>query len=119
MGSTMRRGEIRVVDFEPGVGSEAGKRRPAVLVSNDAANAVVDRLGHGVVTVVALTSNVEEVGRFQTLLDADATGLRRDSKAQAEQLRSVAIQRVGPVIGRVTRGSMRELDEALRVQLAL
>lgn len=48
----MLRGEIRLTDLEPARGSEAGKRRPAVIVSNDRANAVVERLGRGVVTVV-------------------------------------------------------------------
>jgi mRNA interferase MazF len=46
----MLRGEIRLVDLEPARGSEAHKRRPAVIVSNDAANATAARLGRGVIT---------------------------------------------------------------------
>ena len=52
----MRRGEVRLVDLEPVRGSEASKRRPAVLVSNDRANATAARLGRGVVTVVPVLS---------------------------------------------------------------
>ncbi|MEI4273414.1 type II toxin-antitoxin system PemK/MazF family toxin [Klenkia sp. LSe6-5] len=115
----MRRGEIRLVDLEPVRGSEANKQRPAVLVSNDRANATASRLGRGVVTVVPVTSNVSRVFSFQTLLPAERTGLRQDSKAQAEQVRSVALQRIGPVLGQVPPDLMRDLDDALRVHLQL
>ncbi len=115
----MRRGEVRLVDLEPVRGSEASKRRPAVLVSNDRANATAARLGRGVVTVVPVTSNVSRVFAFQTLLPADRTGLSADSKAQAEQVRSVAVERIGAVLGQVPVDLMRELDEALRVHLQL
>ena len=115
----MRRGEIREVDLDPVRGSEASKRRPAVIVSNDAANTTAERLGRGVITVVPVTSNVERVYPFQTLLPAAVTGLRQDSKAQAEQVRSVSIERVGERVGVVPRALMARLDEALRVHLAL
>ncbi len=115
----MRRGEIRLVDLEPVRGNEADKRRPAVLVSNDQANAIADRLGRGVITVVPLTSNVDRVFPFQTLVPAAVSGLRIDSKAQAEQIRSVAVERVGPVLGRVPPELMRDVDEALRLHLQL
>jgi mRNA interferase MazF len=115
----MRRGEVRLVDLDPVRGSEANKRRPAVVVSNDQANATAYRLGRGVVTVVPVTSNVQRVFPFQALLPAAVSGLRVDSKAQAEQIRSVAVERVGPVLGRVPLDLMRDIDEALRVHLGL
>ena len=115
----MLRGEIRLVDLEPIRGSEAGKRRPAVVVSNDRANATAARLGRGVVTVVPVTSNTARTFPFQTLLPAAETGLRVDSKAQAEQVRAVAVERVGPVLGRVPAGTMTALDDALRLHLQL
>jgi len=115
----MLRGEIRLVDLEPVRGAEANKRRPAVVVSNDGANASASQLGRGVVTVVPVTSSIERVYPFQVLLPAAATGLRHDSKAQAEQVRSVAVQRLGPRIGSVPPAMMAELDEALRLHLAL
>lgn len=115
----MRRGEIRLVDLEPVRGNEADKRRPAVLVSNDRANVTAERLGRGVVTVVPVTSSTARVLPFQTLLPASATGLRVDSKAQAEQVRSVSVDRVGPVLGRVPGELLQRLDEALRLHLDL
>jgi len=70
----MRRGEIRLVDLEPVRGSEADKRRPAVLVSNDGANTSAQRLGRGVVTVVPITSNVARVHPFQVFLPPRCSG---------------------------------------------
>jgi mRNA interferase MazF len=72
-----------------------------------------------VVTVVPVTSNVERVHPFQVLLEAAATGLTRNSKAQAEQVRSVAVERVGRSMGFVPAQIMAQLDEALRLHLAL
>jgi mRNA interferase MazF len=115
----VRRGEIVTVGLDPARGSEASKTRPAVVVSNDAANTTATRLGRGVVTVVPVTSNTARVYPFQVLLPAQQTGLPRDSKAQAEQVRSVAVGRVGNRIGRLTPSLIAELDQALRVHLSL
>ncbi|MCU0281822.1 MAG: type II toxin-antitoxin system PemK/MazF family toxin [Acidimicrobiia bacterium] len=115
----MRRGDIFLVDLDPAQGSEAAKRRPAVVVSNDGANTVAARLGRGVVTVVPVTSSVARVYPFQVLLPAADCGLPRDSKAQAEQVRSVAVARLGQRVGRVPAPLMTRVDEALRLHLAL
>ena len=115
----MRRGEVRWVDLDPARGAEANKRRPAVIVSNDGANTTASRLGRGVVTVVPVTTNTGRVYPFQVLLAADATGLPRDSKAQAEQVRSVAVERIGALIGTLSAAELVGLDEALRLHLAL
>ena len=115
----MRRGDIHSVDLGPVPGSEASKRRPAVVVSNDGANLTATRLGRGVVTVVPLTSNVERIYPFQVLLPSAETGLERASKAQAEQVRSIAVERVGGRIGVVPNALMLQIDEALRLHLAL
>jgi mRNA interferase MazF len=115
----MRRGEICLVDLKPVRGAEADKRRPAVVVSNDVANSSAERLGRGVVTVVPVTSNTERVYRFQVFLPAALTGLDRDSKAQAEQVRSIAVERVGPRLGALSFELLSSLDEALRLHLAL
>jgi len=115
----MRRGDIHLVNLDPVVGSEANKRRPVVIVSNDGANLAGSRLGRGVVTVVPVTSNTDRIYQFQVLLPATATGLDRDSKAQAEQVRSVAVQRIGAKLGTLTAPLVFELDEALRLHLAL
>jgi mRNA interferase MazF len=115
----VRRGEIRLADLEPVRGSEANKRQPVVIVSNDGANARADALGRGVVTVVPITSNVARVLPFQALLPARLTGLPRDSKAQAEQVRSIDASRIGASIGRLPADVAVALDDALRLHLNL
>jgi mRNA interferase MazF len=115
----VRRGEIVTVSLDPARGSEASKTRPAIVVSNDAANATATRLGRGVITVVPVTSNVARVYPFQVLLPARQTGLPRDSKAQAEQVRSVAVERIGKRVGQLPPALAAELDQALRVHLSL
>lgn len=115
----MRRGDVRLVDLAPVRGAEADNRRPAVIVSNDGANDTATRLGHGVITVVPVTSNVAKVYPFQVLLPSHASGLDRDSKAQAEQVRSIAIERVGARLGVVPADLMTDIDAALRLHLSL
>ena len=115
----MRRGEVRWVDLDPVRGSESNKRRPAVIVSNDGANTTADRLGRGVITVVPVTSNTRRVYPFQVLLTAEETRLARDSKAQAEQVRSVTIERIGAKVAVLSAPQLAALDEALRLHLAL
>ena len=115
----MRRGEVRVVDLDPARGSEASKRRPAVIVSNDGANSTAERLGRGVLTVVPVTSRTARVHPVQVLLPASRTGLRQNSKAQAEQVRAVAVERIGGLVGELPTDLVAALDEALRLHLAL
>ena len=115
----MRRGEVVQVSLDPARGSEANKIRPAVVVSNDAANAAATRLGRGVITVVPVTSRTGRVYPFQVLLPARQTGLPRDSKAQAEQVRTVDVRRLRQRIGTVKPDTLSELDAALRVHLGL
>jgi mRNA interferase MazF len=108
-----------MVDLEPVRGSEANKQRPAVLVSNDGANSMAATLGRGVVTVVPITSNVSRVHPFQVFLSATSTGLERDSKAQAEQVRSVSVERIADAVGRLGPREMHALEAALRLHLGL
>ena len=115
----MRRGEVRVVDLDPALGSETSKRRPAVIVSNDGANSTAERLGRGVLTVVPVTAKTDRVYPFQVLLPASRTGLRQDSKAQAEQVRAVAVERIGGLVGELPADLVAAVDEALRLHLAL
>jgi mRNA interferase MazF len=115
----MRRGDICYIDLEPAQRSEADKVRPAVIVSNDAANITAQQLGRGVITVVPISSNIDRVYPFQVLLPAAETGIELDSKAQAEQVRAIAVERVGTRLGIVPAWLMADIDEALRLHFAL
>ncbi|MGA4789784.1 type II toxin-antitoxin system PemK/MazF family toxin [Nocardia sp. AB354] len=114
----MRRGDVVLVDLDPVRGNEVAKTRPAVVVSNDGANRRAVQLGRGVVTVVPVTSNTERIFPFQVLLE-DVPGLRVASKAQAEQVRSVSVERIGRVLGTLPPALVKDLDRALRLHLNL
>lgn len=115
----MLRGDIRLVSFGSGLEGEATKRRPAVVVSNDGANSTAARLGRGAVTVVPMTSNVDRIYPFQVLLSPKSSGLSQASKAQAEQVRTVSVDRIGERLGSVPAPLMLEIDDALRLHLSL
>jgi mRNA interferase MazF len=69
--------------------------------------------------VVPVSSTIERIHPFQVLLEAADTGLDRTSKAQAEQVRSVAVERIGRSVGQLPAAVMERIDEALRLHLAL
>ena len=115
----MRRGDIYRANLDPVVGSEANKTRPVVIVSNNARNTAAAQSERGLLTVVPVTSNVSRVLDFQVLLPQGDTGLPRDSKAQAEQVRTLHVSRFHERLGSLPSGLMRQLDEALRIHLSL
>ena len=115
----MRRGQIHIANLGPPFGAEAAYTRPVVIVSNDGANMSTARLGRGVVTVVPLTTNTARIYPFQVFVAAADTGLGHDSKAQAEQVRSIAVERIGRTVGSLTFDLMALLDDALRLHLSL
>ncbi len=106
----MKRGEVYWVNFDPALGGEVRKRRPAVIVSNDAANRALNR-----VQVVPLTSKIGKVYPSEALVHLDT----EERKAMADQLRTVAKQRIGDRIGMLSADDMRAVEKALRTQLRL
>lgn len=116
----MRRGDIYLADLNPVIGSEAAKRRPVIIVSNDAANRSAGSRRRGVVTVVPITSNTARVYPFQVRLPADpVTGLTVESKGQAEQVRSIDVARIGQQLGTLPPPLLHQVDAALRLHLDL
>ncbi|WP_432833834.1 type II toxin-antitoxin system PemK/MazF family toxin [Dactylosporangium sp. CA-092794] len=102
------------------IGSEAAKRRPVIIVSNNAANHSAVSRSRGVVTIVPVTSNTARVYPFQVLLPADPMiGLTIESKGQAEQVRSIDVTRVAQRLGTLPPPLLRQVDEALRLHLDL
>jgi mRNA interferase MazF len=114
----LRRGQIVLASLDPAFGAEAVKTRPVVVVSNNTANAAALRT-KGVVTVVPLTSNTARVFPFQVLLPVGQTGLPQDGKAQAEQVRALSVGRIAGIVGWVSAELLGEIDDALRLHLAL
>ena len=106
----MNRGEVWWVDFDPSVGEEISKLRPAVIVSNDNINRRINRL-----QVVPLTSNVRRLFRNEARIAING----RQVKAMADQLRTVSTQRVRNQLGTVSVGDMAQIEAAIIYQLGL
>lgn len=109
----MKRGEIYYADLDPTIGSEIKKKRPVLIVSNNANNKAASTI-----TVVPLTSNVNKIYPFEVLLEMNDSGLTKRSKAQCYQIRTISKLRImGNKIYWVTETTMSQIDAALKLHL--
>ncbi|HEV3083412.1 MAG TPA: type II toxin-antitoxin system PemK/MazF family toxin [Gemmataceae bacterium] len=106
----MKRADIWWISFEPAVGGEVRKERPAVIVSNDTANKYLNR-----VLAVPLTTSVERVYPSEALV----TVRGKRHKAMADQLTTVSKRRLQNRIGRLSKMDMQAVEQAIKVQLGL
>ena len=106
----MKRGEVWWVSFNPSIGGEIQKQRPAVVISNDVSNKYLNR-----VQVVPITSKVEKLYPSEAYVTVGG----RQGKAMTDQLATVSKERMIKLIGRVTEAEMMGIEKALRIQLSL
>ena len=106
----MKRGEVWWVNFDPSVGGEIRKQRPAVIVSNDAANHFLNR-----VQVIPLTSNVGKLYPSETYV----TFRGKKAKAMADQLTTVSKKRLINLAGLISSTEMEGIVQAITIQLDL
>ena len=106
----MNRGDVWWVNFEPSVGGQIRKRRPAVIVSNDVANQHINR-----VQVIPITSNVSRLYPSEAYITLNG----EQRKAMADQLTTVSKTRLGDRIGVVSSSDLAAIGRAIKVHLAL
>jgi mRNA interferase MazF len=106
----MKRGEVWWVNFEPSIGGEIQKQRPAIIVSNDVSNKYLNR-----VQVVPLTSQIERLYPSEAYVTVND----KQSKAMADQLITVSKSRLQHMLGRVSLPDMADVERAIKVQLGL
>ena len=106
----MKRGEVWWVEFDPGVGSEIRKTRPAVIVSNDAANRHLAR-----VVVVPITSNTGRQYPGEALI----TVAGQSSKAMADQIMAADKTRLKTQLDTLSKADLLAVEDAIKLHLAL
>ncbi|MSQ10209.1 MAG: type II toxin-antitoxin system PemK/MazF family toxin [Dehalococcoidia bacterium] len=111
----IRRGDVFWVEFDPVVGSEIAKLRPAVIVSSNPGNQFAP-----VVTVVPFTTyRGRQVHIFEALVPDGSRGLAAPSVAKGNQIRTVDKQRLHDYMGTLSANHVRDVDQAIRYHLDL
>jgi len=109
-----RRGEIWLVSLEPTTGSEIGKIRPALVISNDRNNQFADT-----VTVIPITSKTKKIYPFETFLSHQETHLPRDSKAKSNQIRTIDKRRLIKLLVKLSSEKIAEVEQAILIHLGI
>ncbi|HOP95658.1 MAG TPA: type II toxin-antitoxin system PemK/MazF family toxin [Dictyoglomaceae bacterium] len=109
-----KRGEIWLVVLDPIVGSEIGKTRPALVISNNRNNEFSNTI-----TILPISSKTQEVYPFEVFLSKEEEHLSLDSKIKCNQIRTVDKRRLIKLLGKVTEEKLKEVDKALLIHLGM
>ena len=110
----MKRGDIYFASLDPSLGAETQKSRPVIIVSSNANNNAASTI-----TIIPITSNLKKIYPFEVLLESKKTGLKKDSKAQCHQIRTISKLRISKSIpiGHVNQKIMVKINDAIRLHL--
>lgn len=109
-----RRGEIYLVSLEPVIGSEIGKTRPALVISNDRNNEFADTI-----TALPITSKTAKVYPFEVLISKEESDLPKDSKVKCNQVRTVDKRRLVKCLSCISASRLVEVEKALLTHLGI
>ena len=110
----IRRGEVYWVKLDPIKGSEIGKTRPALVISNNINNEFADT-----VTVIPITSSIGKVYPFEVFIKKDIANVSNDSKAKANQIRTVDKKRLKERIGIIPDEILKKIEKAVKIHLEI
>ncbi len=110
----IKRGDVYWVKLDPTEGSEIGKTRPAVMISNDINNELADT-----VTVLPITSSVGKVYPFEVFIKKGTANMSSDSKVKANQIRTVDKKRLKERIGTIPEEILGDIEKAVKIHLEL
>lgn len=109
-----KRGEVYLINFDPTIGVEIKKTRPALIIQNDVGNM------HSQATIVAaITSTVRDVFPYEVFLKEGEGGLQKNSIVLLNQIRTIDKQRLGKRIGILSSEAMEKIDTAIKISLGL
>ena len=114
MSNYPKRKEIYWANLDPVVGSEIAKTRPVLIVSNNINNQYA-----ATVSVLPITSNVSRVYPYEVIVSPQESGLKKDSKVKANQIRTIDKRRIGKRLGALTLVKMEEVNQAILIHLAM
>lgn len=112
--SRILKGEIYLADLNPTVGSEISKTRPVLIVSNDINNQYA-----ATVTIIPITSSTEKIYPFEVFLPQGEGNLTNDSKAKANQIRTIDKLRLRRQLGKINEETLRKIEQAILIHLEI
>jgi mRNA interferase MazF len=110
----IKRGSIWLANLDPTIGGEIRKTRPVIVVSND-----INNVHNNVVTVLPLTSNTDHIYSFEVSLPKGIGNLPKDSKAKADQIRTLDKSRLIKLVGVIPNAYIASIDQTIKLHLKL